>query len=77
MDKDLAKDFPEKKEDDKEDEIEMKKEVSIKYLIFLLIGGATIALMFLNEDSSRSKITITNLKCLDYKTFDPYLMDNI
>jgi len=26
MDKDLAKDFPEKKEDDKEDEIEMKKE---------------------------------------------------
>ena len=52
MDKDLAKDFPEKKEDDKEDEIEMKKEVSINYLNFLLIGGATIALMFLNEDSS-------------------------
>ena len=49
MDKDLAKDFPEKKEDDKEDEIEMKKEVSINYLNFLLIG----ALMFFNEDSSR------------------------
>ena len=52
MDKDLAKDFPEKKEDDKEDEIEMKKEVSINYFNFLLIGGATIALMFFNEDSS-------------------------
>ena len=36
MDKDLAKDFPEKKEDDKEDEIEMKKEVFINYLNFLL-----------------------------------------
>ena len=35
MDKDLAKDFPEKKEDDKDDEIEMKKEVSINYLNFL------------------------------------------
>lgn len=42
MDKDLAKDFPEKKEDDKEDEIEMKKEVSINYLNFLLIGGANV-----------------------------------
>ena len=49
MDKDLAKDFPEKKEDDKEDEIEMKKEVSINYLNFLLVGGATIALMFFSK----------------------------
>ena len=39
MDKDLAKDFPEKKEDDKEDEIEMKKEVFINYLNFLLKFG--------------------------------------
>ena len=33
MDKDLAKDFPEKKEDDKEDEIEMKKEVLFEFVV--------------------------------------------
>ena len=37
MDKDLAKDFPEKKEDDKEDEIEMKKEVCI-YILYIFLN---------------------------------------